>query len=165
MPTYDSNAQDWQFFTPVHDLILQHYNDKEEREVPSHVLYGLVFGKIFRYCQAYAVCFAALDTMAEEVGLSERTFRRALGDLLEDSLVYVYKRPGHTDVYTIEPMLDEKVEELLQSAFKALGRGLTVQGARTHSPTSADSQSDEQSIKESIKQTIFKDGFQGYEET
>jgi hypothetical protein len=160
---YDSNSPDWNFFTPVHDLILQHYGSRDDREIPTHVLYGLVFGKIFRYCQAYGVCFASQKTMADEIDVSVKTFQRALGDLLEDDLLFVYKRPGTSDVYCLEPLPAKEVEKRLKAAQAGLKGRLTVTpdfevrqrvvGDTSESPTPYDSQSHEQSIKQTNEQS------------
>jgi hypothetical protein len=160
---YDSNSPDWNYFTPVHDLILQHYGSRDDREIPTHVLYGLVFGKIFRYCQAYGVCFASQETMSKEIGVGLRTFQRALGDLLEDSLVFVYKRPGTSDVYTLERLSAKEVEKRLKGAQAGLKGRLTVTpdfevrqsgvGGTPESHTTPDSVAYEQSIKQTNEQS------------
>lgn len=62
-------------FTPVFDVIVQ---DPELGPMAA-----LVFGRVWRYCQMeQQACFAGRDKMAEQIGLSERTFSEWLPKLV-----------------------------------------------------------------------------------
>lgn len=80
-------------FTAVPDVLLQN----KDLTLSGAVVYG----RVARYCQRSGICWAAAPTIADEVGLNERTVREKLIALVALGYLTVEKRPGTSNQYRI----------------------------------------------------------------
>lgn len=76
-------------YTPVPDAVRDDLD----------VLAAVVFGRVWRYCQQNGVCFASVERLAEECGLSATTTRERLRSLEEHGWLRRETRKGKTTVY------------------------------------------------------------------
>lgn len=58
---------------------------------------AVLYGRIWRFCQAGGTCYARIATLAEDCGTSERTVKRWIADLEEGGWIYVDRRFGLTN--------------------------------------------------------------------
>lgn len=75
-------------FTPVSDLLVREHD----------LLTAVVYGKIWRYYDAYGNCSASIQRMAEELSVSEQTIRRRIQTLEDGDYITIVRRPGLTSI-------------------------------------------------------------------
>ena len=81
-------------YTPVFDEVVQCIDP----------LAALVFGKVWRYCQAEdQACYASTCRLGRELGLNPRTVVRKLEELVEANFLFKESRSGKPSVYRIQP--------------------------------------------------------------
>lgn len=80
-------------FTPIFDSLATKYDPYT----------ALVYGKIWRICDwsDMGICTMANETIAEQLGLSEKTIRRKKEILTEDGLIKVVGKSGITDSVSV----------------------------------------------------------------
>jgi hypothetical protein len=78
--------------------------------------HGLVtaatFGVVWRHCQMKdRVCYAAIETLAKEIGVNRRTIERHLKLLCQQKYLHRVRRPGTTDVYQVikMPVMEQEI--------------------------------------------------------
>ena len=130
-------------FTPAPDALIKKYG----------YMTALVWGRIWRYCQmSDGVCRAKIETIAAELGMSDRTIFRHIEPLVEDGYLkdmtpdlrnrpHLYADTGKLRIKIfIEATMTESQSRLTQS-----------RSTTTQSQSQTDRESDEESIKKEIK--------------
>lgn len=140
-------------FTPAPDVLIQEY---------GHIT-ALVWGRIWRYCQmSDGVCRAKLETIAAELGMSERTIMRHIEPLVEDGYLmdttpdlrnrpHIYADTGKIRIrMSIEATVSESHRTVTESHRRV-----------TQSHRQGDTESHEESIKKESKNkhTLSADDF------
>jgi DNA-binding Lrp family transcriptional regulator len=124
-------------FTPAPDALIQKYS----------FVTALVWGKVWRYCQmSDGVCRAKLETIANELGMSERTIMRHIDPLVEDGFLKdmtpeLRNRP-HIYADTGKIRIRISVEATMTESHSRV----------TESHPEGDRESHEESIKKAIKE-------------
>jgi hypothetical protein len=122
------------YFTPLFDVILQ---DPELGRIGA-----IVFGKVWRYCDAYGTCTASRERMAREVGLSYKTFQRWLTTLcdkgyLEDLTPERRNAPHeYRDTGKVRMVVRVEAEAAPDGPSTQGEERQSAQAGRTESPTS-----------------------------
>ena len=126
-------------FTPAPDALIQEYG----------YMTALVWGRIWRYCQmSDGVCRAKLETIAAELGMSDRTIMRHIEPLVADGYLKdltpdLKNRPhlyADTGKMRIKMSVEATVTESHRTTTKSHGR-----------VTQSHRQGDTESVEESIK--------------
>ena len=130
-------------FTPAPDVLIKKYG----------FVTALVWGRIWRYCQmSDSVCRAKIETLAAELGMSDRTIIRHIDPLVEDGYLkdmtpdlrnrpHLYADTGKLRIrISIEATMTESQSGVTQS-----------HSAMTLSHPQGDRESHEESIKKQVK--------------
>lgn len=123
-------------FTPAPDFLIKKYG----------FVTALVWGRIWRYCQMRdGICRAKIETISEELGMSDRTIFRHIDPLVNDGFLKditpdLKNRP-HIYADTGKLRIRISVEAALTES----------QSTMTESQPHPDRESDEESIKKGIK--------------
>ena len=95
-------------FTPVSDKLIKEFG----------LLTATVYGKIWRYCDAYGKCKASKKRLAEELGISERTIFNHLKPLEEHGYIRtIANEIGPSTIMTTgklsyETTIEEKIDPM-----------------------------------------------------
>jgi hypothetical protein len=82
-------------FTPVYRVLV----DLFDRDV------ALVWGRVKRYTGPQGVCYAALDTMAAELGMTRKYLYKCLRRLVDNGWLDAQRRIGATTIYRMPSAL------------------------------------------------------------
>lgn len=126
-------------FTPAPDVLIQMYG----------YMTALVWGRIWRYCQmSDGVCRAKLETIAGELGMSDRTIMRHIDPLVADGYLIdktpELKNKPHIYADTFKIRIRISIEATTTESHSAV--------TKSHSRvTQSHRQGDTESVEESIK--------------
>ena len=133
-------------FTPAPDVLIKQYG----------YVTALIWGKVWRYCQmSDGVCRAAIDKLAEELGMSDNTIMRHLSPLCDNGYLYdsTPERRNKPHIYSDTGKIRIKisVEARVYSDIKSHRQRVTPTTPQSHS------ESDRESLEESIKKDSKKE--------
>lgn len=129
-------------FTPLSDTLIQEFG----------LITASVYGKVWRYCDAYGICEASRTRIAEELGISEKTAYSHLKTLEENGYITIFSRPGFTSqiIVTDKITFGAVMEETSNP-------GNSYLPPRQELPTPPVRVTDEDTLIDTIQETLIND--------
>lgn len=113
-------------FTPLSDLLVKRHG----------LITAAVYGKVWRYQDAYGKCTASAERIGSEIGVSDRTVYRHLTTLENDGYLTINRRPGHSSIIWVTGKLSYRtvVEEVVDDESELASSQLKARGEKIEPP-------------------------------